>query len=233
MTTSTPISPVKANRLFWLGRYAERVYVSLHLMRRFYDRMIDGKTDIHYEELAARLDSAVNYADKEAFRLGYMYDTGNPASLLSGITAANDNAILLREELMSETISYIQLSLAHLTKASERMEANITALQDVTDYLLAFWGSVEERIQDNTVKDLLRIGRTVEYIDMHVRFDYPAGRISEAFRYLLCKGTEYPSLFNQDSIARLKDISRKLSEEDSLAEEKNEILSCVNSLVTV
>ena len=33
----------KANRLYWLGRYTERVYISLHLLRRYYDRMIDGQ----------------------------------------------------------------------------------------------------------------------------------------------------------------------------------------------
>ena len=45
----------KANRLFWLGRYTERVYISLHLLRRYYDRMIDGQPK-DYEEFYQKLD---------------------------------------------------------------------------------------------------------------------------------------------------------------------------------
>lgn len=35
------LSTTKANRLFWLGRYAERVYIALHLLRKHFDLMID------------------------------------------------------------------------------------------------------------------------------------------------------------------------------------------------
>ena len=45
----------KANRLYWLVRYTERVYISLHLLRRYYDRMIDGQPK-DYEEFHQRLD---------------------------------------------------------------------------------------------------------------------------------------------------------------------------------
>ena len=103
----------KANRLFWLGRYTERVYISLHLLRRYYDRMIDGQPK-DYEEFYQKLDFGNPYPDKESLRLGYMYDANNPASLLSELVAANDNAIVLREEIKSETLSYVQLSLLSL-----------------------------------------------------------------------------------------------------------------------
>ena len=42
MVKNTIISANKANSLFWLGRYEERVYITLHLMRKCYDKMIDG-----------------------------------------------------------------------------------------------------------------------------------------------------------------------------------------------
>ena len=35
------ISATMANHLFWLGRYVERGYLMLHLMRRAYDEVID------------------------------------------------------------------------------------------------------------------------------------------------------------------------------------------------
>mgnify|MGYP003595176586 FL=1 len=72
------ISATKANRLYWLGRYTERVYTSLHLLRRCYDKMIDGSTD-EYEMYYHTMDVADTYPDIEAFKLGLMYDSHNPA----------------------------------------------------------------------------------------------------------------------------------------------------------
>ena len=56
MVACTTISAVKANRLFWLGRYVERAYLNLHLLRRYYDRMIDGDPSM-YEEYYRKLDA--------------------------------------------------------------------------------------------------------------------------------------------------------------------------------
>ena len=42
MVKNNIISAAKANRLYWLGRYEERVYLTLHLLRKCYDKMIDG-----------------------------------------------------------------------------------------------------------------------------------------------------------------------------------------------
>ena len=33
----------KQNRLFWLGRYAERVYTTIQVMLEQYDRLIDSE----------------------------------------------------------------------------------------------------------------------------------------------------------------------------------------------
>lgn len=172
MITCNAISAIKANRLYWLGRYTERVYISLHLLRCYYDKMIDGEPK-EYEEYYQKLDTSNPYPDMESFRMGYMYDDKNPCSLVSGLMAANDNAIVLREEIMSETLSYVELSLAYIRKSAEKKDGNITDLQPITDYLLAFWGSVDERVFDERVRNFLRIGKLVENMDMHIRFDYP------------------------------------------------------------
>ena len=49
MTYTATISAAKANRLYWLGRYAERAYLNLHLLRKYYDKTIDG-LKAEYEE---------------------------------------------------------------------------------------------------------------------------------------------------------------------------------------
>lgn len=195
MMTCYTISATKANLLYWLGRYAERVYISLHLLRRYYDKMIDGLPE-DYEGFYEKLDANNPYPDMESFRLGYMYDDKNPCSLISGLTAAYDNAVVLREEITSETFSYIELSLNFLRKSAEKKDANITDLQLITDYLLAFWGSVDERVFNEQVYNILKIGKLVENIDIHIRFDYPFFRIKEAYESLIKCGENEEELFD-------------------------------------
>lgn len=230
MVTCNTISAIKANRLYWLGRYTERVYISLHLLRRYYDKMIDGEPKA-YEEFYKKLDASNPYPDVESFRMGYMYDEKNPCSVISGLIASNDNAIVLREEIMSETLSYIELSLSYIRKSAEKKDGNITDLQPITDYLLAFWGSVDERVFDDRVRNFLRIGKLVENMDMHIRFDYPFYRILEAYDSLKhCAETE-EGIFDQMILEQLDELLKDNVYDTSNFEYKAKILKYINHLV--
>lgn len=232
MTKYNAISANKANRLFWLGRYTERVYISLHLLRRYYDKTIDGEA-CEYEEYYRKLDISNPYPDVDSFRLGYMYDKKNPCSIISGLEAANDNAIVLREEIMSETLSYIQMSLCHIKKEAENREYNITNLQAITDYLLAFWGSVDERVSDERVRNLLRIGKLIENMDMHIRFDYPFQRIRETYENLkTCTAVE-DGIFDQMILEQLDRLLTESSYNRKESDYKGKILKYINHLVLV
>ncbi|WP_300729563.1 alpha-E domain-containing protein [uncultured Bacteroides sp.] len=225
------ISATKANRLYWLGRYAERVYISLHLLRRYYDRMIDGDSKDEEIEYYKRIDASCTYPDAKSFKLGYMYDKKNPSSLISGIEQANDNAIVLREEIMSETFSYIQLSLCHIQKEADLQDENINNLQCITDYLLAFWGSIDERVFDERIRNLLRMGKLVENIDMHIRFNYPYMRIREAYDALKkCSDCE-ERIFDP---IMLKQLDELITEDEYNVDDlnyKNKVLKYINHLV--
>lgn len=174
------IPATKANHLFWLGRYAERVYISLHLLRRCYDKMIDGDPR-DYEAYYKKLDLNSDDTGSEAYQLAQLYDPNNACSLLSGLERANDNAIVLREEITSESLSYIQMSLAQIKSCAAAREKNITALQPVTDYLLAFFGSIDERVLDDRIRTFIKMGKLIENIDLHIRFDYPFFRVEEVY----------------------------------------------------
>lgn len=230
MVMYNAISATKANRLYWLGRYTERVYISLHLLRRYYDKMIDGKPE-EYEEYYQKLDIDNPYPDMESFRMGYMYDEKNPCSLLSGLNAANDNAIVLREEIMSETLSYVQLSLCHIQREAEKKDSNITDLQPITDYLLAFWGSIDERVFDERIRNFLKMGKLVENIDMHIRFDYPYYRIREAYDCLKqCAETE-EDILDPVMLAHLEDLLSRTQYEKKAGDYKARVLKYINHLV--
>ncbi len=104
------ISVEQTNRLFWLGRYSERVYTTLRLYFNSFDSMID-KSAYDYKDFCRMIDIPDIYGTREAFREKYPFDESNPDSILSNLDRAYDNAVVLREEIGSETLSYIQLSL--------------------------------------------------------------------------------------------------------------------------
>ena len=190
--TSQTISSMEANRLYWLGRYAERAYFSLHMLRKCYDKSIDGD-----ESSFAQYDRVMGIDPSEDIgkaHAGILYNSNDPSSLISCLHKAKDNAIVLRSYITSETLAYIELAVAKIEECAKKEEKNITALQPVTDYLLAFGGSISERISQSKVRRMLVIGRLIEYIDMHLRFLYPWSHIKDAYERLLEKARLEDSL---------------------------------------
>ena len=179
-TAAESISETKAYGLFWLGRYAERVYMSLHLLRKYYDADIDGAHSpyaLYCEKLYIPFSDEL--PSSYISHLLYGKDISN--SLMSGLTFANDNALVLRGELTSETLSYMQMALCHMNECASVCETNITNLQSVTDNILAFWGAADERVLNATIRDFLFTGRFLERIDMEIRFGYEKGRVIKTY----------------------------------------------------
>ena len=223
---------MKANRLFWLGRYQERVYMTLHLLRQCYDRMIDGDAK-DYEEFWQKLDSTSSYDTPEAFRLGMMYDENNPCSIISELNFAKDNAILLREDILSETLSYIEMSIAHMNKCKAASESNITQLQPITDWSLSFWGSIFQRINNFKIISLIVIGRNVEYMDMLIRFGYPFERIQIAYEEIKRYGVNVNHIFDSIIEHHLDDLLTPFNYEHQDEEYRQKVLKYINHLVLV
>ena len=231
MTTNI-LTATKANSLYWLGRYEERVYITLHLLRKCYYRMIDGEMD-DYSHLWTRLDTAGNYQTVEAFSFGMMYDDSNPSSVLSAQTKAMDNAILLRENIRSETLSYLEMSIALLKACKEQQETNVTALQSVTDWSLAFWGSAEQRLRNHRALYLMMLGRNVENLDMLIRFEYPYERIALAYDSLKRYTHQMASLIDEHMESQLNSLIVKERFNLSDIAYKNQLLAFLSQLVRV
>lgn len=224
---SYAIPATKANRLFWLGRYVERVYLSLHLLRRCYDKMIDG--DAHdFEAYYRTLDIGTEPTGTTDVHLAQLYDENNPCSLLSGLERANDNAIVLREEITSESLSYVQMSLSCIRQCARTCERNITVLQPVTDYLLAFFGSIDERVFDDRVRGFIKMGKLIEHIDLHIRFNYPFFRIDEAYASLKRCMQEEMSVLDPIVLQRLDEQMNESAYEGHDATYKNTVLHLLN-----
>ena len=200
MTQKNLISATKANSLYWLGRYEERVYITLHLLRKCYDKMIDED---------------------------------NIASVMAAQVKAKDNAILLRENIMSETLSYLEMSVALMKECKERHEMNITALQPVIDWSLAFWGSAEQRLRNHKALYIMMIGRNVENLDMLLRFDYPYERVALAYDSLKRYIRQISTIVDDHIEGQLNSliIEERFNLND--VEYKNKLLKFINQLVRV
>jgi len=177
------VSSAKASRLYWLGRYAERVYLTLHMLRKHFDLMIDEDKD-SYITFCTKMGIENKYTSAEDFTKRYLFDCSNPESVISMLDRVKDNAMMLREEIMTETLCYIELSIAHMNKP-EVQDKGIEGLQRITDYMLAFWGSIDERIVDNQIRHSIKFGKFVESLDLHIRFDYQFNRVEGIFNRLL------------------------------------------------
>lgn len=207
------ISANKANRLFWLGRYVERVYMTLHLLRKVYDKMIDGQP-ADYESFWKKLDMSDSYASTGEFQLGMMYDEENPSSVLSSLNHAMDNAIMLREDIKSETMSYIEMSIALMKQLRNNAETNITNLQSITDWMLAFRGSAAQRIEAPRVLSLIAIGQLVEKMDIMLRFCYCYDRIATQYYMMKNWAKEWPNILDENIDAQITDMLSHPTDDD-------------------
>ncbi|MCM1160786.1 MAG: alpha-E domain-containing protein [Roseburia sp.] len=165
------ISIEQADHLYWLGRYTERVYTTLRIYSRSFDTMIDEITD-SYEEFCNSIDIPNIYTSKEDFQRRYPFDRENPDSIISNLNRAYDNAIVLRESITSEALSYIQLAIYEMNKAAES-SAPLIEMQQIMDHMLSFWGIVDDRIDSEQVRNIIKAGKRIERIDLYARLGAP------------------------------------------------------------
>ena len=144
-----------------------------------------------------------------------------------------DNAIVLREDITSETLSYLEMSMALIKECKKRREANMTALQPIVDWSLAFWGSAEQRLRNHNALYIMTIGRNIENLDMLLRFEYPYGRIALGYESLLRYIDQMPTVINKHIEEQLsKLITEELFNLRDIAY-KNELLVLINLLVKI
>lgn len=103
------VSIEKANHLFWLGRYTERVFTTLKGFVSVYDNMLD--TDLTaYKGYCESIGIVDIYQSKDDFVVRYINDMSDPNSIINSLYRAYDNGIVLREEISSETLRCIPSS---------------------------------------------------------------------------------------------------------------------------
>ena len=176
------ISLEHSDRLYWLGRYTERVYTTLKALGRLYDKMLDSEHG--YAEYLGFFGLTDTYADDHAFFHSFLFDAGNPNSAAYSLERAYDNGIVLREEISTASLSFLQMAKDTLIKAENRGNIRLSLLP-LEDILYAFWGCLNEHIYDDEIRNIIYIGKTVERLDLYMRMKYPFSDVEKEFTRLL------------------------------------------------
>lgn len=204
------ISIEQTDRLFWLGRYTERVYTTIRLFSAKVDEMLDGQPG-SYGEFCRDLDIPNIYVSDEDFQHRYAFDKEDENSIISNLNRAYDNAIVLRESIGSETLSYIQLAIYEMKKA-EKSAAPLLEMQKVQDNILAFWGIADDMIESENVRNIIKIGKRVERIDLFARLKQPKEEMIREVQRMAGRIDRCSVKYSKERMEQLK----KLTAEDDL-----------------
>ena len=198
------ISIKSTDNLFWLGRYVERVFTTLRVFSEYYDKMID-KDENAYIDFCNKLGIENTYSYKQEFITKYLFDENDPNSVMSNLLCAYDNAVVMRNEISSETLSYIQMAVNYMEQGRES-SAPMLKLQEVFDCIFAFWGSADDFVESETTRTILKFGRSVERLDLYTRFSFSPTLIKKEFSILLNRLYRVGVDCNIDAINTLMNI---------------------------
>lgn len=193
------------DRLFWLGRYSERVYTTIKLYGQKFDSMIEEGVE-GYDEFCRSLEIPNIYSSAEDFRRRYPFGKDDPNSIYSNLIRAYDNAIELREEIGSETLAYIQLAVYELNKAS-LSESPMIEFQTVCDEILAFWGIVDDIIEDEATRNIIKVGKRVERIDLYGRLHADRTAMLREVHRLTGRINRTGLRYRQETVERLNELA--------------------------
>lgn len=192
------------DRLYWLGRYSERVYTTIKLYGKRFDSMIEEGIE-GYEEFCQSLDIPNIYATADDFRRTYPFGKEDPNSIYSNLMRAYDNAIELREEIGSETLAYIQMAVYELNKAAIS-EAPMIEFQNILDDTLAFWGIVDDQIEDEETRNIIKIGKRVERIDLYGRLRVEREAMKREVHRMNGRIDRTGLRYNKQALSRLNEL---------------------------
>ena len=198
------ISLDQVDHLYWLGRYTERVYTILKIYAKSFDLMIEEDEGI-YHKFCGYLDIPDIYQSKEDFIRRYAFDENIADSIISNLNRAYDNAIVLRETIGSDALSYVQLSIYAMNNAA-KSNSPLIELQQVTDDLLSFWGIVDDQIDSDQIRNILKAGKRIERIDLYARLELEKKRLEREVRRMIPRVLRSGMKYNEQSLSAVSSL---------------------------
>lgn len=205
------ISIEKSNHLYWLGRYTERAFTTISTFMEAYDRMIDADPDA-YKAVCEKLNIPDIYGSKEVFIVKYLFDRDDPNSIISNLVRAYDNAMVMRDILTSEALSYIHMAMSSMEEAKETPHCLLN-LMDVIDNMYSFWGCVDDKVESSSSRNILKLGRYVERLDLCIRLDYDRNDVESAYEHMVYRLERSKLTYDEQN---LQIVTNAMSYDDDL-----------------
>ena len=171
------------NRLFWLGRYSERVYMTLEFTMEQYDLLIDGDAHNH-KEFCSNMGIPCPYESSEEFITHYMFDKNYEWSIASCVENMLGNGMVLRETISTPTLAYLQMAKNAMDLAAAS-EGPGVQFQWIQDDIMAFRGSLGISVETESVENLVKAGGFVERLSLMLRLDWQIHRLKAELKKLL------------------------------------------------
>ncbi len=176
------ISLEHSDRLYWLGRYTERFFTTIKALGHQFDKMIG--TAHSYTDYLDCFGLPDIYSDNRDFIRSLLFDENNAHSAAYSLERAYDNGIVLREEISTDSLSFLQMAKDTLSRAGQSDNVRL-ALLPLEDIIYSFWGCVNEHIFDDEIRNIIYIGKTVERLDLYMRLKYPFAIVEKEFIRLM------------------------------------------------
>lgn len=213
----------RLDNLFWLGRYVERVYQTIRSYMTGYDKMIDSNENC-YHAICVTLGIPDTYSSKEDFITRFGFDSQDSFSIVSNANRAYDNAMLIRDEISTDTLAYIHLAISDLQKAKNDSSPMIF-MQKVLDDILAFWGCLDDEVYEGNIRNTVKVGKRIERLDLYTRLKKSKEELQREFERLHHRIKTSSLKYNKAALMHVA----ALVEEDSI--NYNEILSQVSRII--
>lgn len=226
------ITRININNLFWLGRYTERVFITLNSFFKYADKIIE-KGDDFYKKYLADISVPNIYRDSADFFDRYVFDENDPNSIYSNLERALGNGIVLREEIKTPSLSYLQMAADKFRECRGTDKIRYDMLP-VRDAIYAFWGSVDNNMTDNDALRIIHLGKSLEQVDMMLRLSLPAEETLTALDNLMKHVTRYigrcKEIINEHSYNTLR---AALEAPDMINEKRGFLIECIENLIEV
>lgn len=178
---TTPLTLKQVDCLYWLGRYTERVLSTLKNFMVVFDSQLDS--DFDYASYCQKLDIYNGFEDLSDFCRRYAFDKEYASSIICSIIRAYDNAIMLRDTIGSEAVAYVEMAQRTMMDA-EISRTPMLMFQKVIDYIMAFYGTVNDSIIDRNIRNIILCGHGVERLDYFLRLEIHPQRVGFECRRL-------------------------------------------------
>ena len=198
------LSLEKVDHLLWLGRYIERSFTTQRFIIATYDKAIDS-TEGNWKGQLEELGFSAEMDEPLAFFRDCLFNIETPCSLAHSMGAAYDNAVMLRDVLGTESLSYVQMAVDEIA-AAEHSDSPLLDLQLVQDNIMAFKGCVDDFVADDAARNIIKCGISVERIDLYARLSYKLDSIKQEVHRLASRIDRTGAPYNARAFKELVDI---------------------------